>query len=120
MEDRNCNMCRYSSLGVIEGGDQDGEPVLKCMRYPPSIFFYNHGDDEHGLGQANPEAVAICGEYSPVAGNTPPVIGTIRKVKDHAARISNRVIGHLHRGNRRHRSLQDSGAADQPQDGVGP
>jgi len=116
MEERNCNMCRYSSLGIIEVGEHnDDEPVLKCMRYPPTVIWI-----DEGMAQLNPEAVAVCGEYSPSAGNTPTVIGTIRKVKDHATRISNRVIGHLHRGNRRNRSLQDSGPTDQPQDGVGP
>jgi len=107
-----CGDCIYSRLSF---SDQQDDPVFKCHRYPPQIFL--DGDGE--IAQAFPDAWMSCGEFTP-AEKTRGVIGTLRKVQDHATRISNRVIGHLHPGNRRHRSLQDSGPADQPQDGVGP
>jgi hypothetical protein len=115
MEEQNCNLCRYSSLGVIEGGEEDNEPVLKCMRYPPTVVWV-----ESGMAQLNPEAVAVCGEYWPVAENTGRVIGTTRKVKDYATRIPHRAIGYLRSVRDRHRHLQDGGSPDHVPNQDGP
>lgn len=112
-----CASCIHSEPAVLDGIDENkGEKVvvLKCYRYPAQLMV----DEDGMITQANPEAVHICGEFT--AEKTTPVVGTIRKVIDHATRISNRVIGHLHSVRGRNNHLQNDGSTDRPQDGVGP
>lgn len=53
-----CSTCNYSAPMI---GD-DGDPVLKCRRYPAALFVW----DGH-VTQAFPDAVDPCGEHSDVA-----------------------------------------------------
>lgn len=80
MEIKDCNMCKFSLLGIVgfDGGPVD-EPVLKCMRYPATIVVIQEEDGWH-FGQINPEASQICGEFRS-AEITSSVIGTLRKDK---------------------------------------
>jgi hypothetical protein len=51
-----CFVCRHSRPTIT---DDDGEPILKCHRYPATLFVL---DGE--LTQTWPDAVEICGEWA--------------------------------------------------------
>ena len=56
VELQSCSSCRHSRPTLTDG---DPEPILKCHRYPPTLFVL---DDE--LTQAFPDANEPCGEWS--------------------------------------------------------
>ncbi len=51
-----CSTCVFSEPTISD--DPDEGPLLKCLRYPPSLLWM--GDH---MVQANPDASARCGEY---------------------------------------------------------
>jgi hypothetical protein len=50
-----CATCRHSQPTIT---DDDDQPILKCHRYPPTLFVL---DGE--LTQAWPDANHVCGEW---------------------------------------------------------
>lgn len=105
MEDDSCMGCVHARMSFSE--DQE-LPVWKCYRYPPQVKLDQNGE----WSQMYPDAWLRCGEFYP-AEKTQRVIGTLRKVKDYATRISASAIGHLRsvrrsRGDSQHSDSPDS------------